>query len=239
MPVLILPGLAWGGAGRLRPVSYPADWAQARRVINADPRPGKALLLPWSAYRRYGWNHGEAVLDPWPRLLDRDVIWNDGVQVGAVQLPPEDPAAVALNGAIRSGRPLTSLLRSADVRYVIVDAGFGPGPAGQAVPVQAARLPDRHVRAGPAGLPGPGVAAWRRQPPAPARPGDGPRPLAAVTARRRPAVTARRDGPGRPGSVPRYRARVRIPAHGADNRLAPRCYFLVLLLQSRGVLALG
>ena len=130
VPVLILPGLAWGGAGRLRPVSYPADWAQARQVINADPRPGKALLLPWSAYRRYGWNHGEAVLDPWPRLLDRDVIWNDGVQVGAVQLPPEDPAAVALNGAIRSSRPLTSLLRSAAVRYVIVDAGFGPGPAG-------------------------------------------------------------------------------------------------------------
>ena len=99
-------------------------------MINADPGPGKALLLPWSAYRRFGWNHGEAVLDPWPRLLDRDVIWNDGVQVGAVQLPPEDPAAVALNGAIRSGRPLTSLLRSAGIRYVIVDAGFGPGPAG-------------------------------------------------------------------------------------------------------------
>jgi hypothetical protein len=131
VPVLILPGLAWGGAGRLRPVSYPADWAQARRVINAGPEPGKALLLPWSAYRRFGWNHGEAVLDPWPRLLDRDVIWNDGVQVGTVQLPPEDPAAVALNGAIRSGRPLTSLLRSAGVRYVIVDAGFGPGPAGR------------------------------------------------------------------------------------------------------------
>jgi hypothetical protein len=130
VPVLILPGLAWGGAGRLRPVSYPADWARARQMINADPRPGNALLLPWSAYRRYGWNHGEAVLDPWPRLLDRDVIWNDGVQVGTVQLPPEDPAAVALNGAIRSGRPLTSLLRSAGIRYVIVDAGFGPGPAG-------------------------------------------------------------------------------------------------------------
>jgi hypothetical protein len=130
LPVLFLPGLAWGAAGRLRPVSYPAAWAQARRVINAGPRPGDALLLPWSAYRRYDWNHGEAVLDPWPRLLDRDVIWNDGVQVGSVALPPEDPAAVALNGAIRSGRPLTGLLRLAGIRYVIVDAGFGPGPAG-------------------------------------------------------------------------------------------------------------
>jgi hypothetical protein len=128
--VLLLPGLAWGAAGRLRPVSYPADWAAARQVINSDPRAGQALLLPWSAYRRFSWNHGEAVLDPWPRLLDRDVVWNDGVQVGSVQLPPEDPAAVALNSAIRSGGRLTGVLRSAGFRYVIVDGGFGPGPGG-------------------------------------------------------------------------------------------------------------
>jgi hypothetical protein len=154
VPVLVLPGLAWGAAGRLRPVSYPADWAQARRVINADARPGDALLLPWSAYRRFGWNHGEAVLDPWPRLLDRDVIWNDGVQVGSVELPPEDPAAVALNGAIRSGQPLTSLLRSAGVRYVIVDAGFGPGSAGSH-PFRS-RLPGCRVV-----VSGPGLLVYR------------------------------------------------------------------------------
>jgi len=122
--VLFLPGLAWGAAGRLRPVEYPADWLAARTMINADQHPGYALLLPWGAYRRYGWNHGEAVLDPWPRLLTRQVIWNDGVQVGSLRIPPEDPAAIAISGAVTSGSPLTSRLEADGYRYVIVDAGF-------------------------------------------------------------------------------------------------------------------
>ncbi len=128
--VLFLPGLAWGAAGRLRPVEYPADWLAARALINADPHPGDALLLPWGAYRRFGWNHDEAVLDPWPRLLARQVVWNDGVQVGSLQIPPESPAAIAISGAVASGAPLTSLLEAQDYRYVIVDAGFSSGAAG-------------------------------------------------------------------------------------------------------------
>ena len=122
-PVVFLPGLAWGAAGRLQPVPYPAGWLAARRIISADPHPGSVLLLPWASYRRPAWNHGEAVLDPWPRLLTRTVIWNDGVQVGSVRLPPEDPAAAALGGPISSGRPLTARLAAAGIRYVIIDAG--------------------------------------------------------------------------------------------------------------------
>jgi hypothetical protein len=120
-PLLFLPGLAAGAAGRLRPVQYPADWLAARQLINSDPRPGSALLLPWSSYRRYGWNHGEAVLDPWPRLLSRPVVYNDSVQVGSLSVPSEDPAAIAINGAIRSGGPLTSALQARGYRYVLVD----------------------------------------------------------------------------------------------------------------------
>jgi hypothetical protein len=127
--VLFLPGLAWGAAGRLRPVQYPADWLAARSLINADPRAGSALLLPWAAYRRFGWNHDEALLDPWPRLVARQVIWNDGVQVGSLQIAPEDPAAIPISRAVGSGAPLTSLLETDGYRYVIVDAGFGSGSA--------------------------------------------------------------------------------------------------------------
>jgi hypothetical protein len=73
-PPLLLPGLAWGAAGRLRTVQYPGDWLRVRAAIEAGPSPGSALLLPWAAYRRYGWNRGEPVLDPWPRMLARTVI---------------------------------------------------------------------------------------------------------------------------------------------------------------------
>ena len=131
LPIILLPGLAWGAAGRLRPVQYPADWLAARALMDRDQAPGRVLLLPWAAYRRYGWNHDEAVLDPWPRLLRRQVIWDDGVQVGPVTVPPEDPQALALNRVIVAAAPLTSQLRAAGVRYVIVDAGFGlPAPSG-------------------------------------------------------------------------------------------------------------
>ncbi len=125
-PILLLPGLAWGAAGRLQPVEYPADWLAARTLINADPAAGKALLLPWAAYRRLGWNHDEALLDPWPRLLNRDVVWNDGDQVGTTVIPPENQSAIAINSAVLAGGQLTRTLRADGYRYVIVDAGFGP-----------------------------------------------------------------------------------------------------------------
>ena len=105
------------------------------RLVNADPTPGSVLLLPWAAYRRPAWNHGEAVLDPWPRLLTRAVIWNDGVQVGSVTLPPEDPTAIALTSWVSSGRPLTTRLAALGVRYVIDDVG------GAFPPARARRLP--------------------------------------------------------------------------------------------------
>jgi len=151
-PVLLLPGLAWGAAGRLRPVQYPADWLAARQLIDADQAPGSALLLPWAAYRRFGWNHGEAVLDPWPRLLQRPVIFNDGVQVGSTRIPPEDAQARILNALITSGAPLSARLRRAGVRFVIVDAGFG-GRAGRYPFLN--RLPGARVL-----LAGPGLAVY-------------------------------------------------------------------------------
>jgi hypothetical protein len=126
-PVLLLPGLAWGAAGRLRPAWYPAGWLAAARVIDASPARGDVLLLPFQTYRRPAWNHGEAMFDPWPKLLERPVIWNDGTRVGDIGLAPDDPRARRLDGAIRRGGPLTATLGAAGVRFVVDDAD-GPGP---------------------------------------------------------------------------------------------------------------
>ena len=126
-PVLLLPGLAWGAAGRLRPAWYPAGWLAAARMIDASPARGAVLLLPWETYRRPAWNHGEALFDPWPKLLSRPVIWNDGTRVGDVGLAPDDPRARRLDGVIRGGGALTAALGAAGVRFVVDDAG-GSGP---------------------------------------------------------------------------------------------------------------
>jgi hypothetical protein len=133
-PALLLPGLAWGAAGRLRPAAYPAGWLAAARDLDARAARGEVLLLPWQTYRTWAWNHGEVVLDPWTRLLSRPLIWNDGTRVGTVELAPDDPRARRLDGAIRGGGPLTAALRAAGVRFVLDDAA---GPRSQA----GARLP--------------------------------------------------------------------------------------------------
>jgi hypothetical protein len=120
-PVLLLPGLAWGAAGRLRPAWYPAAWLSAAQTLDASPAPGSVVLLPWATYRTPTWNHGEVVLDPWTRLLSRPLIWNDGTQVGPVALTPDDPRARSLDVAIDGTGPLTVTLRAAGVRFVLDD----------------------------------------------------------------------------------------------------------------------
>jgi hypothetical protein len=122
-PVALLPGLGWGAAGRLQAVQYPADWLIARRIIQADGHGGSVLLLPWAEYRRYPWNHGEAVYDPWPRFVARPMIWNDALQIGRMTVPAESARARELTPLINSGKPLTAGLIKAGVRYVVVDSG--------------------------------------------------------------------------------------------------------------------
>ena len=146
-PVVLLPGMAWGLAGRLRPAEYPADWLRARQVIDGDPARGSVLLLPWAAYRSYPWNYGQAVFDPWARFTGREVISDDGLAVGNLNLAPESADSIRLNRIVTARGPLTRALRAAGVRYVVVDAGpllaRAGTPAGQDARALAAqaRLP--------------------------------------------------------------------------------------------------
>lgn len=154
-PIVLLPGLAWGAGGRLAPVQYPADWLAARRLIGQQGQ-GRALLLPWAAYRRFGWNNGEAVLDPWPRLLGQTVVWNDAVQVGSIVIPAEDPLARRLTPVISSGQPLTRALLMAGIRIVIVDVSAIPATgSGREYPYQS-RLPGSRIL-----LAGPGLVVYQ------------------------------------------------------------------------------
>ncbi|TDE30789.1 hypothetical protein [Actinomadura sp. 6K520] len=161
VPVILLPTLAWGAAGELRAVRYPDDWARARQIIHADPAEGDVLVLPWAAYRSYPWNGGRRVLDPLPRYLHRRVVVDDAVSVGTATgtttVAPEDPRAVRLAPAARTGAPPVATLRAEGIRYVVVDAEIGSQrPSGPAVEV----------------LRGPDLAVYRIDGVA-ARPGDG------------------------------------------------------------------
>jgi hypothetical protein len=142
-PLLLLPGLAWGAAGRLRPAWYPSSFLAAARTIDASRAPGAVLLLPWAADRTPVWNHGEVMLDAWPRLVSRPVIWNDGTVVGNQALAPDDPAARRLDRLIGSAGPMTAGLRAAGVRFVVVDGAplSAPDPQDARDTPAGARLP--------------------------------------------------------------------------------------------------
>jgi hypothetical protein len=141
-PLVLLPGLLWGAAGRLRPAEYPAGWANLAETIDTTPGSGAVLLLPWTADRRPAWNGGRALLDPWPRLLSRHVIWNDGTTVGQLSMTPDDPDARALNAVIDGSGPMTESLRRAGIEFVLVDAG----------PSMTSRLPGCRVVANQDGI---------------------------------------------------------------------------------------
>ena len=132
-PLVLLPGLAWGAWGALRPVEYPGEWTRVQQLVNADPVEGALLSLPWSAYRGFPRGGGEVtvVLDPATKLFDRPVVWNDALRVRdgdrVLVAEGEDPSArrvAPLMGADALPTPspgLAERLAEAGVRYVLVD----------------------------------------------------------------------------------------------------------------------
>ncbi|QDY11066.1 hypothetical protein FJK98_31190 [Micromonospora sp. HM134] len=121
LPVVVLPDLAFGVAGRLRPVAYPADWDVVARQL--DGRSGEVLSLPFGAYRAYPWNDGRTVLDPLPRYVDADVLVDDTLWVGPTAVRGENPRAAEVGRVLAAGGPVAAT----GVRWVVVQRTVG-GP---------------------------------------------------------------------------------------------------------------
>lgn len=130
LPVAVLPALAWGVAGRIAPVDYPADFAHLRSVLSSDPAPGAVAVVPFSAYRRFPWNGGRVVLDPLPAWLDRPVVVGSDlpVRVGSrtVVVAGEDRFAARVRAVLTSGSlSAPQALGALGVRWVVADAAVG------------------------------------------------------------------------------------------------------------------
>ncbi|MEU4158935.1 hypothetical protein [Actinoplanes sp. NPDC026670] len=117
LPVMLLPDLAFGAMGQLKPVRYPADWEAVARLVSAGP--GEVLSLPFEGYQRYGWAGGVVIRDPAPRFLDVPVLMNDALRVGPVTVDGESPRAGAVGALLASGRPASA----AGTRWVLVAEG--------------------------------------------------------------------------------------------------------------------
>lgn len=121
-PPLLLPSLAWGELGELRPSTYPEDWTTVARLLEEDP--GRTIVLPWhGAYRGYAWNGWRAVLDPAPRLLPGEVLIDDRTFLDGTVIPAEDPLLVDVDAALAAEDPAEAL-RGLGVRWVVVEHGM-------------------------------------------------------------------------------------------------------------------
>lgn len=69
--LLAAPGW-WGADGSLRPVKFPAGWAEVSRRI--DAKSGTVLALPWKEYLDMSFAGGRRVLNPLPDYLGGDVL---------------------------------------------------------------------------------------------------------------------------------------------------------------------
>jgi hypothetical protein len=130
IPIAAMPSLA-GGDG-LKAAQYPADWAEARRVLASDRGPGEFIPWPFEAYRAPAWNARRPVLDPMPRYFSRASIVPDELIVDGRRLPGEDPRATAiataLRESVRAGVDPTRSLQQQGVGWIVVDRDAG-GPS--------------------------------------------------------------------------------------------------------------
>lgn len=137
LPVAAIPDLAWGVGGRLEPATYPAAWADARRVIEASTVRGDIVVLPFSSYRKPSWNHDTSVLDPAGRYFDRPTVTNDDLVVSGRTIAGEDPRAARIQRVLRSSNARRGLARQG-IGIVVVQTD-APGARAALRQVRGAR----------------------------------------------------------------------------------------------------
>lgn len=118
-PVALLPDLAFAGWGRLAAVDYPDDWADVRAVLESDERPGDVVVLPFGAFRQFGWNGDRTQLDPAPRALPRPTVVDDTLFVGGRAVSGEDRRAARVRAALDRKADLAPL----GIGWVLVERG--------------------------------------------------------------------------------------------------------------------
>lgn len=116
----VVPDLAWGVGGKVAAVRYPAGWASAAAVINADPRP--VAVLPVDSMRHFEWAGDVAVLDPLPRWLRADVLTTGDLTIGGRTVPGEGQRARVVQALLLGGAD-RDRLAAAGVGWVVVESG--------------------------------------------------------------------------------------------------------------------
>ncbi|MBO1766587.1 hypothetical protein [Allobranchiibius sp. GilTou38] len=133
-PLVVLTGLAWGQGDSWSAVRYPASYAVVQDRLAALP-PGAVAVFPWTLYRRYAFDHDQVVLDPWQRLLDRQVVVNDDLPLSSRIVRGESADAALITRALERRADVHAALQAAGVRYVLLETDQ-PTSADTALPTE-------------------------------------------------------------------------------------------------------
>ena len=126
--VAVLPDLAWGVGGQLRPVRYPPGWAAMAQQVDADPQ--AVAVLPAGTMRRFDWSGPAPVLDPLPRWVRADVLTTGDLLIAGKTVAGEGGRAREVQRLLESGADPAELTR-AGVGWLVVLRGT-PGTMGDA-----------------------------------------------------------------------------------------------------------
>ncbi|MFF2085502.1 hypothetical protein ACFVVM_17140 [Nocardia sp. NPDC058176] len=127
--LLIFPlaDLAWGVGGEMRPVHYPAGWAE---VVDNIDGPGDVAILPGGMFRRFPYSGAAPVLDPAPRILPNDVLQTGELNVRGYAVTGEGNRARTVEDTLlRGGTPAE--LADLGIGWILLERTT-PGPLGTA-----------------------------------------------------------------------------------------------------------
>ncbi|MGW6423477.1 hypothetical protein ACWF82_12440 [Nocardia sp. NPDC055053] len=131
--VLPLADLAWGVGGKMRPVHYPAGWAQ---VVDRMDAPGDVAVLPTGMFRRFPYSGTAPVLDPAPRILPNDVLQTGELRVRGYAVTGEGNRARTVEDALSRGATPAEIA-ALGVGWIVVERS-SPGPLGDSEETLAA-----------------------------------------------------------------------------------------------------
>jgi hypothetical protein len=134
--VLVLPDLAWGAWGQVKPVHYPAAWRSVAAAVNGQPAP--VAVLPSDSIRQFAWSGRSPVLDPLPRWLRADVLSTGDLSVSGRIIAGEGSHARDVQHLLLAGAD-SAALSAAGVGWLVVEHAT-PGETGAAAKTLA-RLP--------------------------------------------------------------------------------------------------
>lgn len=131
LPIAYTHEIFDGADGRIWPVQYPSSWSAADRMLQADPDPGRALVLPWKLYASLPFAGRYPVADPARGFFSIPTVASEDPHLGPGPSPHTDPARRSIDLLITHHDEVVAFgaaVAHLDIKYILLI----PSPDGDA-----------------------------------------------------------------------------------------------------------